>query len=92
MHDGMIRDKQYGIENNGLVIFRNLGFSFLRTERDFVAVPQARKKLLIRGRSLGCPGGIRGIYCRATLRRGRGRGPGHGPSLKTIYFCRKAAK
>jgi hypothetical protein len=34
MHDGMIRDKQYGIENDGLVIFRNLGFSFSRTERD----------------------------------------------------------
>jgi hypothetical protein len=46
MHDGMIRDKQYGIENDGLVIFRNLGFSFSRTERDFVAVPQARKKLV----------------------------------------------
>jgi hypothetical protein len=58
MHDGMIRDKQYGIENDELVIFRNLGFSFSRTERDFVAVPQARKKLLIGGRSLGCPGGI----------------------------------
>jgi hypothetical protein len=47
MHDGMIRDKQYGIENNGLVIFRNLGFSFSRTEKDFIAVPHARKKLLI---------------------------------------------
>jgi hypothetical protein len=70
MHDGMIRDKQYGIENDGLVIFRNLRFSFSCTERDFIAVPQARKKLLIGGRSLDCPGGI-GIYCRATLRRGR---------------------
>jgi hypothetical protein len=58
MHDGMIRDKQYGIENDGLVIFRKLGFSFSRTERDFVAVPQVRKKHLIGGRSLGCPGVI----------------------------------
>jgi hypothetical protein len=47
--------KQHGIENDGLVIFRKLGFSFSRTERDFVAVPQARKKLLFGGRYLGCP-------------------------------------
>jgi hypothetical protein len=84
MHDDMIRDKQYGIENDGLVIFRNLGFSFSRTESDFVAVPQARKKLLIGDRSLGCPGEIEVyIYCRATLRRGRGPRPGQ---VKTIFF------
>jgi hypothetical protein len=72
----------YGIENNGLVIFRNLGFSFSRTERDFVAVPQARKKLLIGGHSIGCPGVIE-VYIAGPHLEGAG---GHGPSLQTI-FC-----
>jgi hypothetical protein len=83
MHDGMIRDKQYGIENDGLVIFRNLGFTFSRTERDFVAVPQARN-LIIGGRSLGCPGVIEVYIAGPHWQKGQGAAA----RLKSIFLGR----
>jgi hypothetical protein len=65
-----------------------LFLEFSRTERDFVAVPQAQKKLLIGGRSLGCPGGIE-VYIAGPHLEGAG---GSGPSLKTIVCTRPPNK
>jgi hypothetical protein len=67
------------------MVLKTTDWLFLETHtwRDFVAVPQARKKLLIGGRSLGCPGGIE--VCIAGS-RGRGPWPKSQNSFLHIFF------